>query len=214
MGDLLYAKSFELTTAHGDIAIQRVIATATSRMCQGELHQLESDKNFDLTEMEYLQVISNKTACLMAACTQSGGMIGGASTEELDIIWNYGLNLGMAFQIMDDVLDYIASPDEIGKSVQNDAIRGKITLPLIHYLQHSKDPGPVMAYLNGENSKVKIDLRMEVESTESIEYARAVATRYTSDAKDRLAHLRGERLDSSKIDHLKRLADFVIYRGY
>ena len=214
MGDLLYAKAFELTTAHGDIRIQRVIAQATSRMCQGELHQLQWAGDVTTTEAEYLQVICDKTARLMAACAQCGGMLAGAAEEGVDRLRRFGLHLGMAFQIADDVLDYVADPKQLGKSVGNDVAHGKVTLPLIHHLAHGNEPESALAAIRGDNGRKTEDLTEALRSTGSIDYALQVARKYAERAKVCLDELEPFGAETRKIDHLKRLADFVVHRRY
>jgi octaprenyl-diphosphate synthase len=214
MGDLLYAKAFELTTRHGSLQIQRIIAEATGNMCQGELHQLQSAGRMNVTEEEYLQVVANKTACLMAACTRCGALIGKAPEEAAEAAGRFGLSLGMAFQIIDDVLDFVADPSILGKSVGNDVARGKVTLPLIHYMNTSADPQPVMELIGGNNGKLSIDLRAEVESTGSIDYARRMALRYEQQAQQRLDELSEYCEDREVTGRLKDLARFVVDRRF
>lgn len=214
MGDLLFAKAFELTTTHGNILLQRVIAQATSRMCQGELHQLQSAGNFQVTEEEYLQVVTNKTACLMSACTECGGLIAEAPEEALEALRRYGLYLGMAFQITDDVLDYVADPAELGKSVGNDVARGKVTLPLIHHLASITHPEPLIQWLSGSNGKSGINLAEALESTGSIQYALDRAEQFGEMAIGCLPVLSQWSAGTDKIVPFERLVEFVVSRRF
>jgi geranylgeranyl pyrophosphate synthase len=212
MGDLLYAKAFELTTLEGRIEIQQVIAAATSRMCQGELHELESNGRADVSEIEYLQVVSDKTAALMSACTQCGAILSGASASEVDAMRQYGLMLGMAFQITDDVLDYVADVKVLGKTVGNDLANGQLTLPLIHFLaRDSEESEGVRLYLLGKNGKQKMNLTEKLEQAGSINYSLSVARRYAERAKEALAGIDGR---PEKVEHLDRLANFVVDRRF
>lgn len=214
MGDLLYAKSMELTTSFGNLEIQQTIAQATARMCQGELHQLQWAGNLKVTETEYLQVVSDKTACLLSACTQCGALLAEAAPEAVDRMRRFGLLLGMAFQIIDDVLDFVADPKELGKAVGNDVAHGKVTLPMIHYLAHSPDPQPVIALITGRNGNRAIELSHEIQSTGSIQYARQVASRYGEEALRQLKELQQMGASEDKLSHLARLVDFVVHRRF
>lgn len=214
MGDLLYAKAFELTTRHGSIEIQEMIATATGRMCQGELQQLESCGKTDVTEEEYLNVIANKTACLMSACTQSGSMVAEAEQEDVERMRLFGINLGMAFQIVDDLLDYVADPEILGKSIGNDLARGKVTLPLIHHLASTDDPQPIIDSICGSNGNGAKDVRSRLSKTRSIDYARDKAREYGRLARQQLEEISQDKTDDQFRNTLFQLADFVISRGF
>jgi len=214
MGDLLFAKAFELTSTHGDPALQRVIAGATTRMCQGELHQLQSACDVEVTEVEYLQVVGDKTACFMSACTECGALIAGARPEASALLRQYGFDFGMAFQITDDVLDYVADAQELGKSIGNDFQRGKITLPLIHFLATSSAPEPVQAWLSSQGSGKSVDLQAALRETGSIDYSLGIARRYTEQAKSRLDALAALGVPQARLEHLRGLADFVVTRRF
>lgn len=214
MGDLLYAKAMELIVSFDHQEIPRVIARATARMCQGELHQLQWAGDLKVTEAEYLQVVSDKTACLLSACTQCGAMIAGASPEAVERMRRFGLHLGMAFQIVDDVLDFVADPEELGKAVGNDVAHGKVTLPLIHFLAHSPHPEPVIALITGRNGKNAVKLSREMQSTGSIQYARDIASHYGEEALRQLQGLKQTGASEDKLNHLARLVDFVVHRRF
>jgi octaprenyl-diphosphate synthase len=214
MGDLLYAKSMELIISLNSLEIPRVIAQATARMCQGELHQLQWAGNLKVTEAEYLQVVSDKTACLLSACTQCGALIAGASPEAVERMRRFGLQLGMAFQIIDDVLDFVADPKELGKAVGNDVAHGKVTLPLIHFLAHSPRPEPAIALITGRNGKNTLELNRDIQSTGSIQYARDIASRYGEEALRQLQGLEQAGADEEPLSHLARLVNFVVHRRF
>jgi octaprenyl-diphosphate synthase len=214
MGDLLYAKAMELIVSIDYLEIPRVIARATARMCQGELHQLQWAGDLKVTEAEYLQVVNNKTACLLSACTQCGAMIAGAPPEAVERMRRFGLHLGMAFQIVDDVLDFVADPGELGKAVGNDVAHGKVTLPLIHFLAHSPHSEAVIALITGRNGKNAVELSREMQSTGSIQYARDVASHYGEEALRQLEELERTGASKDKLNHLARLVDFVVHRRF
>lgn len=135
VGDFLFSKSFSLIVKDGNLKILNVVSEATTRMAEGEVMQLVKMGNPEITEDEYYFVVINKTAVLISAACQIGGILGGASTEETKALTDFGLNLGMAFQLVDDTLDYVSKEETLGKAIGKDLDEGKITLPLIHTLR-------------------------------------------------------------------------------
>ncbi|MGI6037640.1 MAG: polyprenyl synthetase family protein [Limnochordia bacterium] len=136
-GDYLFASAFELLTQLKATSVLREMTKAIKLMCEGEVEEVARAFNFEQGEAEYYQCIQKKTAQLLAACCQSGPLLAGAAPEETAALANYGLNLGYAFQIIDDILDLTAREDELGKPVRSDLSQGTLTLPVIHVLQHS-----------------------------------------------------------------------------
>jgi len=135
VGDFLYSKSFNLAVEMGELKILDVLSATTNRMAEGMVLELINTNNIDITEEQYLEVINAKTAVLMAAACRIGGMLGSAGPEEQEALENFGMDLGTAFQMVDDALDYTLSREQFGKPVGKDVEEGKITLPLIHTLQ-------------------------------------------------------------------------------
>lgn len=134
VGDFLYSRAFQLMVELDDMTVQRVLADATNAIAEGEVLQLLHVHNPDTDEPTYLRVIERKTAVLFAAATRLGALVAGADTEMQQRFSDYGLNLGMAFQIADDVLDYTSDAETLGKNLGDDLAEGKATLPLIHAL--------------------------------------------------------------------------------
>lgn len=134
VGDFLFSKSFSLMVADGDLNILRVLSGATTIIAEGEVLQLLCTSDLEMTEARYVEVIESKTAILIAAACQAGAILGKATPEQEEALGKFGMNLGIAFQLMDDTLDYIASEEQFGKSIGHDLEEGKITLPLIHTL--------------------------------------------------------------------------------
>ncbi len=134
VGDFLYSRAFQLMVELNDMTIQRVLADATNAIAEGEVLQLLHVHNPDTDEPTYLRVIERKTAILFAAATRLGALVAGADAETQQRFSDYGLNLGMAFQIADDVLDYTSNAETLGKNLGDDLAEGKATLPLIHAL--------------------------------------------------------------------------------
>ena len=134
VGDFLFSKSFSLLVADGDLNILRILPGATTIIAEGEVLQLICTSDLEITEARYVEVIESKTAILISAACRAGAILGGATPEQEEALGRFGMNLGIAFQLMDDTLDYIASEEQFGKSIGHDLEEGKITLPLIRTL--------------------------------------------------------------------------------
>ena len=139
VGDFLYTRAFQLMVGSGSLKILDVMADATNIIAEGEVMQLMNIGNTDISESQYLQVIQYKTAKLFEAAAQVGAILAGADATQEQALKDYGMYVGTAFQIIDDVLDYSGSPEQIGKNVGDDLAEGKPTLPLI-YLMHQGSP--------------------------------------------------------------------------
>jgi len=137
IGDFLFSKSFCLTVADGDLRILEVLSGTTTQMAEGEVLQLLKDGDVETTEKDYLAVVTNKTASLISAACQIGAILGNVSKERETALAEYGMNLGIAFQLVDDCLDYTSSNKELGKVIGNDLKEGKVTLPLIHTIKNA-----------------------------------------------------------------------------
>lgn len=135
IGDFLFSKSFSLMVAAGSLDILRVMSKATTVIAEGEVMQLLYTGEVGLTEEQYIEVVRAKTAVLLSAACQSGAILGAVSREQEQALADFGMELGIAFQLMDDILDYTASEEEFGKSIGHDLDEGKLTLPLIYTLR-------------------------------------------------------------------------------
>ncbi|MCL5673068.1 MAG: polyprenyl synthetase family protein [Deltaproteobacteria bacterium] len=141
VGDYLFAKSFEILSKINNLKIISAYANATTLMAEGEVKELVKTADINTTEDEYLDIIIKKTAVLFACASQAGAIISGkdAESEYEEDLYDYGLNIGIAFQLMDDTLDYTSKNKEFGKFIGNDLKEGKITLPVIHTLERCTD---------------------------------------------------------------------------
>ncbi len=137
LGDYLFAKTAGLIADVEDFRIDHLFSETVASVCEGTIIELLSAHQLDLSIDAYLDRISRKTAALMAACCKGGATVGGGTDAQIALMEQYGLNLGMAFQIIDDVLDYAGSEQIIGKPAGNDLRQGLVTLPLIYALQHA-----------------------------------------------------------------------------
>lgn len=135
IGDFLFSKSFSLMVAAGSLDVLRVMSRATTIIAEGEVLQLLYTGEIDLTEEQYIEVVRAKTAVLLSAACQCGAILGAVSAEQEQALADFGMELGIAFQLMDDILDYTASEEAFGKSIGHDLEEGKLTLPLIHALR-------------------------------------------------------------------------------
>lgn len=136
VGDFLYSRAFQMMVGIGDMRVMRVLSDATNIIAEGEVLQLMNCHDADLDEARYLEVIRYKTAKLFEAAAQLGAMVAGGSDEVVRAMADYGMHLGTAFQLIDDVLDYSGAEAETGKHLGDDLAEGKPTLPLIHVMRN------------------------------------------------------------------------------
>ncbi|MEE4297546.1 MAG: polyprenyl synthetase family protein [Wenzhouxiangella sp.] len=141
VGDFLYSRSFQLMVELDRLPIMKILADTTNTIAEGEVLQLMQMGNLELTEEDYFRVISDKTACLFAASARLGGVIADQPEESCERLAEFGLKLGQAFQITDDVLDYQADGKKLGKNLGDDLAEGKVTLPIILALQQADENG-------------------------------------------------------------------------
>ncbi len=185
-GDFLYSRAFQMMVDAGQMAVMRVMADATNAIAEGEVLQLMNCGDPDVTVARYLRVIELKTARLFEAACRVGAISAGAEAAVIDALGRFGHHLGMAFQLVDDVLDYVADAAVSGKSLGTDLAEGKPTLPLIHARDHSDDQGRERvrkAIANGGGAQLDDMLKL-IESTEAIPYTRALADDYGRQAAD------------------------------
>ncbi|MBI4461684.1 MAG: polyprenyl synthetase family protein [Acidobacteria bacterium] len=140
-GDWLYMQAFRTALAEHNFRILDILIELTQTMVEGELLQLSYLGRADITEREALDIAYRKTACLFSVCAQLGAVLGGKSREDEERLAAYGLNAGLAFQVIDDLLDITASPERLGKPVVSDLREGKVTLPLLYALDAAGDAG-------------------------------------------------------------------------
>jgi len=138
-GDLLYTKAHTAAIEAGSLEVLHTITWVSERMIEGELLQNKVNYNIDIDEDVYFDIIKRKTAYLFAGTTKAGGLMAGVSKEQTHALFEYGFNLGISFQLIDDYLDYMGSAAELGKPVLQDLREGKITLPLIRLLERAPE---------------------------------------------------------------------------
>ncbi len=212
VGDFLFARSFISMVDIGNQRILKLIAGITIKMAEGETLQLTKGGDTSFTEEDYISVISNKTASLISVACQAGAILGGASSEKEEALSRYGLNLGLAFQIIDDMLDYTSTEKELGKTIGKDLMEGKLTLPLIYAIKKSSDSdGEKIAGIIEKDTIKEDDLlsiMKLIEKYKGIDYTREKARGFTGKAKDFLAGFNFSREKEALIG----IADYVVER--
>ena len=185
VGDFLYSRSFEMMVEPGSMKIMQILSKATNEIAQGEVLQLLNCKNSTLTQDEYYQVIERKTAVLFQAATQIGGILSKVNNTQEQALKDYGLHLGNAFQIIDDVLDYESDSDTMGKEVGDDLSEGKTTLPMIYALANTSGEDKQLledAINNADNTKITKVVQI-LQSVDAFEYTRKQAKKSADLAK-------------------------------
>jgi octaprenyl-diphosphate synthase len=214
LGDYLYIKSMALALTHDALEIIRLLCDVTLRMIEGELYQLTKNGDADITEEEHFDIIRRKTAYLFGGCAQIGGMLGRVSGEREQALREYGFNLGIAFQLVDDLLDFTGDAAALGKPIGADLREGKMTLPLIHLLQQDEEEGAQIVRDIIANRTVAQEqwdrLLSTLKDHRSIDYAYKRAVDFAERAKKPLHAFP----PSSERDALLALPDYVLSRDH
>jgi octaprenyl-diphosphate synthase len=212
LGDYLYIKSMAMALTHDTLDLVRLLCDVTLRMIEGELYQLTKNGDADITEEEHFDIIRRKTAYLFGGCAQIGGMLGKVTREQEEALQQYGFNLGIAFQIVDDLLDFTGDATTLGKPIAADLREGKMTLPLIHLLRQGDEVGErIVRDIIGSRTTTEEQwgqlLRILAEHR-SIDYACRCALEFAERAKKPLYVFP----PSSERDALLVLPDYVLSR--
>ena len=210
LGDYLISHSYHLCSSLDSQLASRTIARTTNRVCEGELLQVEHRSDVALDEKTYLEIITRKTASLCGTCCRLGALFAGADETTVEGLELYGLSLGTAFQIQDDILDLVGDVSTVGKTLGLDVEKGKMTLPLIHFMRNAPREHRVLLrslLTEGEPDRVE-KIRNLILPSKSIDYARQKAQLMVKRAQDAL-----DALPKSEAKHaLSVMADFVIAR--
>ena len=212
VGDFLYSRSFQLMVELGRMEIMRILADTTNRIAEGEVLQLLHVRNPDTDEAAYLNVIERKTAVLFAAGTQLGALASGADDDVQRQLHAYGMHLGYAFQIADDVLDYSADADALGKNLGDDLAEGKATLPLIHAMAHADATtrARLRQIVEHGDATAMPEVLAAIERAGSLDYSRARARTYAAAAEAALDGLPG----NDAVAALRGLARYAVERNH
>ena len=213
VGDFLFAKSFSIMVREGNLEILKTLSDATTQMAEGEVLQLISTCDVELDEAHYIEVVRNKTAVLLSAASRCGALLGACPVEQEEALSAYGMDLGIAFQFMDDALDYVADQDAFGKECGHDLLEGKVTLPLIHTLKRcNAEERKRIAGIIEQETLPDEDLKYIVgliHSYDGIDYTRDRAKLLIESAKGHLALF----ADCPAKEAMIRLADYVVSRN-
>ena len=191
LGDYLFARAMCLASSLDDSFACRVISQSARNMCEGELTQIHSRGNYGLSEADYLRIIAGKTATLMSSCCRLGAHYAGAEPAACEALAQYGHDLGVAFQIADDVLDLVGDEGAVGKSLGTDLLKQKATLPLIRLLDTvgPQERVELSSLLSRSDNHRRDALRPWLARSDAVAYARGQARWYTRRAGGRLAGL-------------------------
>jgi octaprenyl-diphosphate synthase len=213
VGDYLFSRSFQMMVSDGDIAMLRLMSDVTNALAEGEVLQLSRTFHLDMTEEECLEVIERKTAVLFKAAAEVGAHVAGQNVDVISSMAEYGMCLGVAFQLMDDALDYLAEAADAGKPVGHDLEEGKITLPLIYAMRSDTELKQRVSqiadrgcYEDGDREWV----REHVAAQDGAGYAMRRASDYAGRAKQLLP----TNTDDKVRQLLAELADFSARRPY
>ena len=212
VGDFLYSRSFQLMVELDRMEVMQVLADTTNRIAEGEVLQLLHVRNPDTDQAAYLRVIERKTAVLFAAGTRLGALASGVDAATQQKLYDYGMNLGYAFQIADDVLDYTADAADLGKNLGDDLAEGKATLPLIHAIRHS--PAEIAerlrAIVQEGDAAAMPEVLAAIRATGGLEYSQQRATEYADAAERALDGLS----ETDALAALRGLARYAVARRY
>jgi len=212
VGDFLYSRSFQLMVELDSMRIMQILADTTNAIAEGEVLQLLHVHNPDTDEAAYLRVIERKTAVLFAAGTQLGAMASGADAATQRALYDYGMRLGYAFQIADDVLDYSADADALGKNLGDDLAEGKATLPLIHAIRYSDErtAGRLRQIVQHGDAGAMPEVLAAIRATGGLDYSRQRAHEYAAAAEQALDGLP----ECEALTALRGLARYAVERGH
>jgi octaprenyl-diphosphate synthase len=211
-GDWMYMQAFNISLAERNFRILELLISLTQGMVEGELLQLTRLRKIDVTEDEYHELAYRKTAILFSACLRLGAILGSKSDEEETKLGEYGANLGLAFQLIDDLLDFTSSEEKLGKPIGNDLREGKVTLPLIYLLRdcHPQESERVARVLEerGFHSVRFQEIRELIERHDTLRAVREEARRFADLAASSIEGFP----DSRYKDALRSLPDFIVER--
>ena len=211
MGDWLYMSAFETSLTERSLPILDILTRVTRKMTEGELLQLTLLGQTDVSESQYLDVLQRKTSYLFSACCEIGAILGKASEKQQESLRDYGLNLGTAFQLIDDLLDFTSNDDVLGKAAGVDLLGGKVTLPLI-YLTETDDAAREMIRIvlndRSYSTVARGDLLDAVGRVGALERARSRADEYAEKARAALDNLP----ESEYCDSLRAIPSYVLDR--
>lgn len=212
VGDFLYSRAFQMLVEVGDIKIMEIIANTTNTISEGEVQQLTNAHNPEISEATYKKVIFKKTAILFDAAAEIGALIATSTHRQQSALSSYGRHVGMAFQLMDDVLDYNGNIKDLGKNIGDDLAEGKATLPLIYAMKNGTQQQQHLIQEAIKNASLdKLDAIFDaIRATGALEYTMSCARKHAAEAKRCLADLP----DTKEKKAMVELASFSIDRKH
>lgn len=212
VGDFLYTRSFQMMVNVNDMDILKLMASTTNIMSEGEVNQLIHQKKFDISETNYFNIIKCKTAQLFAASSLSSAILSKVDIKLCDAAFSYGMHLGMAYQLIDDMLDYHTDDERFGKNVGDDIFGGTFTLPLISVMSNDKSSKLKICDIisNGYNKDDLLSIRDLVLNSGALNYTFDLALNHAKEAKRALSSI----VESDYTRMALSLVDFVVNRKY
>lgn len=222
-GDFIYSRVFlSLVNKIDNMQVLRALSRAAQLMSIGEIMQIENTGNIELSEQEYFQVVERKTAVFLSACCESAAILAQAPAEDICALRDYGNDLGYAFQIVDDTLDFVAETDQFGKTSFKDLEEGKITLPIIHLLTHSDEAHrnevhsdgqirqAVKNVIHGLSEDSASVIRQALRSSGSLVYAQTRALDFSNRAITNISGI----VNGKAVESLKELSRWLVKRDW
>lgn len=211
MGDYLLSKGLLLSLEHDDFAFLKITSTAVKRMSEGEIHQIQKSRQLDMDEATYLKIIGDKTASLLSTCTEIGATSATKEFEKRMALRDYGENVGLAFQIRDDLLDFTGRKSITGKPTGLDLSEKKLTLPIVHAMKQApkKEAKEILALIKNGGKKGNVKRVLEfVQHHDGLAYAQRRASEFARRAKENIE----EFPDSLSKQAMLAFADYVLER--
>ncbi|MGC8795493.1 polyprenyl synthetase family protein [Thermodesulfovibrio sp.] len=211
LGDYLYAKALHISVAQESLPIMEALSLATSQMAEGEILQLMKAGDPTITFDEYIKIITGKTAGLIRAACRIAGILGELPQEKLQALTEFGHNIGIAFQMVDDILDYVAQESELGKKLGKDLMEGKITLPLIELMKKAQEKEEIVGIIKSDNFSEENLLKIlnYLKQYNCIESSMEIVRQYIDKAKKALQVFP----DSEARKRLFMIADYITLRS-
>lgn len=210
VGDFLYTKSFKMMTEIKNLELLKLMANTTNIMSEGEIKQLNNIKNFNITEEIYLDIIRCKTAELFAATTLSSAILANADYEIKIMAYKYGLHFGIAYQLIDDILDYLSSDEKFGKNICDDILNGTFTLPIIKFMNNDKKKKIIINTIIQQSDIDLFKIRDLIINSDALDYTYKLALYHIDKAKNALSIFN----KSEFLNDALSLTDFIVNRKY
>jgi octaprenyl-diphosphate synthase len=212
VGDFLYSRAFQMMVTIENLTVMNILANATNTISEGEVLQLLSIGNLDITEQQYYEIIQNKTARLFEAGCELSALINIDDKDLIKKMADYGKYLGMAFQIADDMLDYAIDNKELDKNIGDDLAEGKLTLPLIYLLENgtAEDKALIAGAIKSQSNKQLKTIQQRINETPALEYTQNKANEFAQLAKQQLSDLP----TSDAKNALLFLCDYACHRNH